>query len=317
MHRITIALVLFAGSCVSPLFAACQTPGPTGNLTQQLQATYAPTLMDATGYKVTQPGCTLVVQKEGIQACPSTKTVMRSVYEDGQVAPESKNSVVNTGKKIGRLPGISLIPGVGAAASAGAQAVPDGAACPGGTARGYTVGEKVYLTKFEVRDQAKDNGLIFSLQSCGTCDPAAADPAHKPYRADLRISLNKGFLGSTDLKSIERVVSEVLAFPDEAKKDDTQQVSQGAQPASTAPAPEAAPLASAPPANFAPIPPPPPPPADAPAPPPVNIAPGQTPDQVKVALGEPDKITKFGKKEIYSYKTVKVTFVDGKVSDVE
>jgi hypothetical protein len=44
---------------------------------------------------------------------------------------------------------------------------------------------------------------------------------------------------------------------------------------------------------------------------------GQTVDQVKAALGAPDKIVKLGPKEIYVYKDMKVVFVDGKVSDVE
>lgn len=44
---------------------------------------------------------------------------------------------------------------------------------------------------------------------------------------------------------------------------------------------------------------------------------GQTPDQVKTAVGAPDKIIKLGAKEIYVYKDMKVVFVDGKVSDVE
>lgn len=44
---------------------------------------------------------------------------------------------------------------------------------------------------------------------------------------------------------------------------------------------------------------------------------GQTPEQVKSALGAPDKIVKLGTKEIYVYKDMKVVFVDGKVSDVQ
>jgi hypothetical protein len=44
---------------------------------------------------------------------------------------------------------------------------------------------------------------------------------------------------------------------------------------------------------------------------------GQTPDQVKAALGAPDKVVKLGPKEIYVYKDMKVVFVDGKVSDVQ
>ena len=44
---------------------------------------------------------------------------------------------------------------------------------------------------------------------------------------------------------------------------------------------------------------------------------GQTPDQVKAAVGAPDKIIKLGAKEVYVYKDMKVVFLDGKVSDVQ
>jgi hypothetical protein len=44
---------------------------------------------------------------------------------------------------------------------------------------------------------------------------------------------------------------------------------------------------------------------------------GQTPDQVRAAVGAPDKIIKLGPKEIYVYKDMRVVFVDGKVSDVQ
>jgi hypothetical protein len=44
---------------------------------------------------------------------------------------------------------------------------------------------------------------------------------------------------------------------------------------------------------------------------------GQTPEQVKSALGAPNKVVKLGPKEIYVYKDMKVIFMDGKVSDVE
>jgi hypothetical protein len=62
---------------------------------------------------------------------------------------------------------------------------------------------------------------------------------------------------------------------------------------------------------------PPPPPADEPAPGPKTISLGQTKDLVVANLGQPDKIAKIGSKEIYSYKDLKVTFVNGKVTDVQ
>jgi hypothetical protein len=50
---------------------------------------------------------------------------------------------------------------------------------------------------------------------------------------------------------------------------------------------------------------------------PATIEPGQTIDQVVGAMGQPEKIVNLGKKQIYLYKDLKITFVDGKVSDVQ
>jgi hypothetical protein len=50
---------------------------------------------------------------------------------------------------------------------------------------------------------------------------------------------------------------------------------------------------------------------------PVKIGRGQTTDQVVAGLGQPDKVVDLGSKKIYIYKDLKITFVDGKVSDVQ
>jgi hypothetical protein len=62
--------------------------------------------------------------------------------------------------------------------------------------------------------------------------------------------------------------------------------------------------------------------ADAAAAPPAapqtaTIALGQSPAEVIAILGNPSQIVKLGTKEIYRYKDVKVTFVSGKVTDIE
>ena len=44
---------------------------------------------------------------------------------------------------------------------------------------------------------------------------------------------------------------------------------------------------------------------------------GQTIDEVVAALGQPEKAVNLGSKQIYVYKDLKVTFVNGKVSDVQ
>jgi hypothetical protein len=57
-------------------------------------------------------------------------------------------------------------------------------------------------------------------------------------------------------------------------------------------------------------------PAAAPAAPTKTIALGQTKDQVESLFGQPPKKATLGAKEIYYYPDMKVTFVDGKVTDV-
>ena len=72
--------------------------------------------------------------------------------------------------------------------------------------------------------------------------------------------------------------------------------------------------ADAPPAAI----PPPPPPPDEPVAPPKTVALGQTVDTVVTNFGQPDKIVKLaGTKQVYYYKDFKVTFVGGKVTDVQ
>jgi hypothetical protein len=60
-----------------------------------------------------------------------------------------------------------------------------------------------------------------------------------------------------------------------------------------------------------------PPPVPAPAAPPVNIGLGQSIDEVTGSLGQPTKVVDLGPKKIYVYKDMKITFKDGKVSDVQ
>jgi hypothetical protein len=62
---------------------------------------------------------------------------------------------------------------------------------------------------------------------------------------------------------------------------------------------------------------PPPPPADTPLPAPKTISLGQTKDEVTASFGPPQKIVKLASKEIDSYPDMKVTFVNGKVTDVQ
>jgi hypothetical protein len=54
--------------------------------------------------------------------------------------------------------------------------------------------------------------------------------------------------------------------------------------------------------------------ADA-APPTLSLGMGL--DEVKAIQGNPDKVVDLGAKKIYVYKDLKITFIDGKVSDIQ
>jgi hypothetical protein len=50
---------------------------------------------------------------------------------------------------------------------------------------------------------------------------------------------------------------------------------------------------------------------------PATIQLGQTSDQVRATLGQPEKVVNLGDKQIYLYKDLKITFVSEKVADVQ
>jgi len=163
--------------------------------------------------------------------------------------------------------------------------------------RPFVPDEKCWVTSIQVQ---KD-GVLLQLYS---------DPYNDVrYYANLKIPFpDKKVVPPADVAFAE--VSEVLAVvPPDNSNAPANQGSQSAQNAIPPPAEGA----TAPPAPMAAIAPP-PPPADAP-PPTVSI--GQTKDQVTAAFGQPVKAANLGAKTIFYYKDMKVTFLNGKVSDVQ
>ncbi len=298
MQNLTVIISLWAVVlAVTPAMAAPQDK-PVGSLAQQIQAAYPATVMD--GAKVTQAGTILVVKKEGLQANPLNSKLgpFSNDYEDGQVGTGTRSGAIGAVKdKFDGMPGASVFR---------KKAKVD--------ARALAVDEKVYLLKVDV----KPNEVIFLIQSCGSCEPGGIDPGHHPSQATVHMQFVKGFQTATDLKHVQASIGELLALPDSGGDQNAQAQPQqqdaapAGQPAPAAdPAPAAAPPAE-PAQHFDPVAPPPPPPAD-----PVQISLGQTVDQVTAALGTPQKVVKAGTKEIYVFKDLKVTFVKGKVTDVE
>jgi hypothetical protein len=159
------------------------------------------------------------------------------------------------------------------------------------TIRDIQAGERVYLLKTEV----KDTGVVFNVQSCDACDGSPSDFDPMPYRAALTFQYPKGYWNNTGFAQIQQAIGEVFAFAGSPNA--------GTQPNPEPVAPGGAQVAQQPP----------PPPQQEP----VKIGLGQTTDQVVAGLGQPDKVVDLGSKKIYIYKDLKITFVDGRVSDVQ
>jgi len=280
-----------------------------GAIQKKLAADFAVTQATAEYDDIVTAGAVLVLEKSNLILGPSTSSLYQNIYKDGRIEASSFAKTKSFFHKMSGVPGLGAIPGVGTAAGTAASADSNTGASP----RTYVTGEKMWVTKIEVKTENKEPEVVFELFTDAVNNVR--------YRGALRFPFPKG---SSD-DQVEKLVSEVFKVqPQDAQQD---QSSSGGQSApAPAPAPAAGgqtpvpPVATPPaPTENTPLPAiaPPPPPADAPATPPPTVSLGQTPDQVAAALGQPQKIVKLGKKETYYYKDLKVIFTDGKVTDVQ
>jgi hypothetical protein len=162
----------------------------------------------------------------------------------------------------------------------------------------FAVGDKVYPTKIEV-NVASDK-VSMGIVACDTCNKTDPPTYNK---AQVVFQFPKGALANASAGQVEDVIGQLLSISsDDAQQgggqggNDQQGNNQqgGDQGAAQGQAQQ-----------------------QAPPPEPQQIEKGQTPDQVKAAIGQPDKIVNLGAKQIYVYKDIKVTFINGKVSDVQ
>ena len=157
-----------------------------------------------------------------------------------------------------------------------------GAAFMGQNTRQLSVGEKVYITKIDVN--TKNDKIMLTIVECNSCN-GVQQPSF--YKSAVVFQFPKDYLSKAEASQIKDVISLVLA-PDASGQQQQAQTQQ-----EQAPAPDQS------------------------APAPQTIQLGQTIDQVKAALGQPEKIVDLGQKQIYVYKDLKITFVNGKVADVQ
>jgi hypothetical protein len=226
-----------------------------------------------------------------------------SVLETGTVLVIKKGGIISVPSGNGVILPSTVKDGqVHAASNTAAQGVSKflkwkGVSDPTGAAstdtKFLTVGEKVYVSKIDVN--RKDSKVALTIIECDTCN-SVQDPSQR--RAQVVFQFPKDYLSGADGGQVSDLINQTLEI-DTGDSGQQQQQGQDAQ-GQNAQAQQQAPQQ----------------PATPPQPPP-TIQLGQTPDEVTAALGQPEKIVNLGAKQIYYYKDMKVTFVKGKVSDVQ
>jgi hypothetical protein len=270
---------------------AVASPAQEVSLQDQLAAQYRLVKMgsDTSGYSVTEEGTLLAIQKGGLLGIPYKDTsLLTNKYENGVVHP----------------PSVAIRKGTDWLRKKFNQDEQ--------TTKLFKVGDKVYPSKIEV-NAAKDT-VTMGIVACDTCNNT--DPATY-NKAQIIFQFPRGSLANANAGQVEDTIGQLLAVSDSKSDDeqaknaqadahaddhqqndqqqnDQQQNEQGNAQEADQSQPQPAAQAE-----------------------PQTIQLGQTPDQVKAILGKPDKDVSLGVKEIYIYKDMKITFKDGKVSDVQ
>jgi hypothetical protein len=160
----------------------------------------------------------------------------------------------------------------------------------------FQVGDKVYPSHLDV-NVPKDS-VTMSVVACDSCNKT--DPTTF-YKAQVVFQFAKGYLATAAAGAVEDTIGQLLSISDDSQQGQGGQADQGQQGGQQGGQEQAAAQ-----------------PAAAPAPAePQTIQLGQTTDEVQAALGPPQKIVNLGPKQIYVYKDLKVTFLKGKVTDVQ
>jgi len=235
-------------------------------------------------------GDVLVLHKDGLMMCSVASAYAYSnTYDNGVLTANQKNRAKDaamTGTKTAILGHFGL----------GGGGSPTDAANNACESRKFVAGEKFWVTGIV----AQRDGILISTYS---------DPYNDVrFYGEIKFRFADGAVPPVD--DFVKTVSEVITVqPAEGQGDQSNQGNQGNQ-SDQGGQQAATPAAQTTPPDIA----PPPPPADAPPP---TIAVGQTKDDVIAAFGQPTRIAKLGAKEIFYYKDMKVTFMNGKVSNVE
>lgn len=153
----------------------------------------------------------------------------------------------------------------------------------------YQKGDRVYPVKIEVNlDKARVSFTVVSCDSCNNVNPPTS------MKGEVQFQFAKGYLEKAAVGEVEDAIGQVFAISQDdqqggdqngGQQDQQQGQQQGQQQDQQAE--------------------------------PQQIQLGMSLDQVQSALGKPDKIVNLNAKQIWVYKDLKVTFLNGKVSDVQ
>jgi len=154
----------------------------------------------------------------------------------------------------------------------------------------FKVGDKVYPVKIDVNlDKAKVSFTVVSCDECNGVNPPTS------MKGEVVFQYAKGQLEKASVGDVEDAIGQVFLISDQQQDNPQGQQQQGEQQqGSQDQGGQQQPQSE-----------------------PQTVQLGMTTDQVQSILGKPDKIFNVGPKQIYVYKDVKVTFLNGKVSDVQ
>jgi hypothetical protein len=161
----------------------------------------------------------------------------------------------------------------------------------------FRTGSKVYPLKIEINlEKAKIGFRVVSCDQCNGVDPPTG------LKGEVIFQFAKGYLEKASAGEVEDAIGQVFAIAsdDQQGQSGQQQSQNGQQPNLGGQGGQDPPGGQDPQQNE-----------------PQTVQLGMSTDQVESVLGRPDKIFNLGVKQIYLYKDVKVTFMNGKVSDVQ
>ena len=280
--EMAVLVVALAAVGIAPGVAFAQV-----SLQDQLNAQYKMVKMgsDSSGAAIVEEGTILVIKKGGILGVPySDQSILSTKYQDGTV--HSPNALVSKGigfglGKLGKTQTTQL----------------------------FQVNNKVYPSKIAV-NLPKDQ-VVISIVDCDSCNNV--DPKTF-YKADVVFQFAHGSLATANPSTVEDTIAGLLATDDSGgdqngnggNNNNNDQGgnnqggnNQGGNNQGGGGGGGGGQAQQDPPAE------------------PQQIEKGQTTDQVVAAIGQPDKKINLGAKQIYVYKDIKVTFINGKVSDVQ